>query len=48
MMVVCVLLYAYFIGIFLAGFQGQTWSTLVFLTMFSLMLLCYMESMLPV
>ena len=41
-------IYAYFIGIFLAGLQGQTWFALMFLTMFSLMFLCYMESALPV
>jgi len=39
---------AYFIGIFLAGLQGQTWFALMFLTMFSLMFLCFMESALPV
>jgi len=49
-------IYAYFIGIFLAGLQGQTWFalmfftmfSLMFFTMFSLMFLCYMESTLPV
>ena len=41
-------IYTYYIGIFLAGLQGQTWFTLMFPTMFSLMFLCYMESRLPV
>jgi len=41
-------IYAYFIAIFLAGLQGQTWFALMFLTMFSLMFLGYMESALAV
>jgi len=41
-------IYAYFIGIFLAALQGQTQFALMFLTMFFLMFLCYMESTLPV
>jgi len=41
-------IYAYFIGIFFAGLQGQTWFALMFLTMFSLSFLCYMESTLRV
>ena len=41
-------IYTYLIEIFLAGLQGQTWFTLMFLIMFSFMFLCYMESALPV
>ena len=40
--------YAHYIEIFLAGLQGQTWFTLMFLTMFSLIFLCYIERALPV
>jgi len=32
-------IYTYFIGIFLAGLQGQTWFALRFLAMFSFMFL---------
>jgi len=38
----------YCIGISLAGIQGQTWFTLMFLIMFSLTIFCYMERLLPV
>ena len=41
-------IYTYFIGIFLEGLQCQTWFAPMFLTKFSLMFLCNMESVLPV